>query len=173
MPPPASPIPPLPDAPPEAPSPAAPNSAAPARGGEPLASDRRGGPVAHAFDRRGAVLKIAGVVLAGGLLTRFLTPLTTRRAARLRVPLAAIPRDGALVFAEDRVAIVDRAGVRYALSLTCTHLGCTADLRDAAITCHCHGSVFDLAGAVVRGPADRPLATLPVREDGDALEVLL
>ncbi|PKN56856.1 MAG: cytochrome B6 [Deltaproteobacteria bacterium HGW-Deltaproteobacteria-14] len=124
-------------------------------------------------DRRGALLRLAGVAVAGGLFTRFLTPDRPRAGGQLRVASADVPRDGALVFERQRVAIVDRAGVRYALDLRCTHLGCTADVGADAIRCHCHGSVFDLAGGVVHGPASRALEALPIREDGDVLEVLL
>ncbi len=45
----------------------------------------------------------------------------------------------------------------------CTHLGCgyrwAPDAR--RFKCPCHGSVFDVKGAVVAGPAPRPLDILP------------
>ena len=38
--------------------------------------------------------------------------------------------------------------------------------------CDCHGSEFDLrTGAVLRGPADRPIAVFPVAERDGRLEV--
>ena len=49
------------------------------------------------------------------------------------------------------------------LSDICTHAGCavrfTASLQQ--LTCPCHGSRFDLTGAVSRGPAARPLKVYP------------
>src|SRR5829696_5556760 len=54
-----------------------------------------------------------------------------------------------------------------AYSAICTHLGCTVLPQLSAqgyIVCPCHGSIFDPvnAGAVVHGPANRPLPTLPI-----------
>jgi Rieske Fe-S protein len=47
-----------------------------------------------------------------------------------------------------------------ALSATCSHLGCTVTLPTGAtqFLCPCHGSVFDLVGNVVHGPAEAPLS---------------
>jgi nitrite reductase/ring-hydroxylating ferredoxin subunit len=40
-----------------------------------------------------------------------------------------------------------------ALDGTCTHRGCTVDLKKAALICPCHGSVFQAStGAVILGP---------------------
>lgn len=40
-----------------------------------------------------------------------------------------------------------------ALDGTCTHQGCTVELKKAALVCPCHGSVFKAStGAVVLGP---------------------
>ena len=46
-----------------------------------------------------------------------------------------------------------------ALSAVCTHLGCIVDYRpsEKLFKCNCHGSVFDLTGKNIAGPAPRPL----------------
>jgi Rieske Fe-S protein len=46
-----------------------------------------------------------------------------------------------------------------ALSAICTHDSCSMnfDATHSQITCPCHGSVFDEQGAVVKGPARRPI----------------
>ncbi len=49
-----------------------------------------------------------------------------------------------------------------ALSLRCTHLGCTLDAQDEGFACPCHGSLFDEEGRVLRGPAAQALVRLPV-----------
>jgi Rieske Fe-S protein len=52
-----------------------------------------------------------------------------------------------------------------ALSPVCTHQGCVVDVQGAALVCPCHGSTYDRRGQVVRGPAERPLTSYPVKED--------
>ena len=71
------------------------------------------------------------------------------------------PGDGALVKAGDRTVAAYRAtsGEVKIVSPTCTHLGCTVHWNDAEKTwdCPCHGSRFDVDGAVLNGPATKPL----------------
>ncbi len=84
----------------------------------------------------------------------------------------SVPARGALVYRESRIAVV-RDGNRYvALSLVCTHLGCTVEVTPKTVACPCHGSVFDRSGKVVRGPADRPLERYDVEDRGEFLAVL-
>ena len=47
-----------------------------------------------------------------------------------------------------------------ALSLVCTHLGCTVEQSPEGFACPCHGSRYDDQGAVERGPATAPLRRL-------------
>lgn len=47
-----------------------------------------------------------------------------------------------------------------ALSLVCTHLGCTIEQAPDGFNCPCHGSQYDLQGRVTRGPAAKPLRAL-------------
>ena len=56
-------------------------------------------------------------------------------------------------------------GGLYAMSAVCTHLGCMTRFRPrlGRIECPCHGSVFDLDGKVVKGPAPRGLPHYRVR----------
>jgi cytochrome b6-f complex iron-sulfur subunit len=55
-----------------------------------------------------------------------------------------------------------------ALSLTCTHLGCTVEQKKDEFICPCHGSHFDLDGKLLHGPAAQPLVSLRIEttEDG-------
>ncbi|OZM70407.1 FAD-dependent oxidoreductase [Amycolatopsis antarctica] len=61
----------------------------------------------------------------------------------------------------------DSAGTVHAVSLRCTHLGCLLRFNGAERSwdCSCHGSRFDVDGAVLEGPATRPL---PQRDPGTA-----
>ena len=54
-----------------------------------------------------------------------------------------------------------------ALSLVCPHLGCTVEPQSDGFTCPCHGSRFDLQGALVRGPASKALTVLRVESAAD------
>lgn len=52
-------------------------------------------------------------------------------------------------------------------SATCTHQGCTVVPAGAQLQCPCHGSAFNaLTGAVINGPATRPLAQIAVHVAG-------
>jgi len=59
------------------------------------------------------------------------------------------------------VVVARDAGGLYAMSAVCTHAGCLLDDSSgtvaAGLYCPCHGSTFDAAGAVTRGPARSPL----------------
>jgi cytochrome b6-f complex iron-sulfur subunit len=102
---------------------------------------------------------------------KFLTPKLVAEKGRLRVASKEIPAHGALVYGEARIALLREEGRIYALSLVCTHLGCTVNVTPGNLVCPCHGSVFDRHGLVLQGPADRPLRRLPVVEDGEFVEV--
>jgi len=61
----------------------------------------------------------------------------------------------------------------YALSTTCTHLGCTPNWLEAdkKFKCPCHGSGFKISGINFEGPAPRPLERHAIRrtEDGQVI----
>jgi Rieske Fe-S protein len=52
-----------------------------------------------------------------------------------------------------------------ALSLSCTHLGCTLEPAADGFACPCHGSRFDVDGKVLYGPATKGLASLRVEQN--------
>ena len=61
----------------------------------------------------------------------------------------------------------------FALSVTCTHLGCTPNYLSAEskFKCPCHGSGFRTTGVNFEGPAPRPLERVRIvlAEDGQIL----
>lgn len=74
---------------------------------------------------------------------------------------------GSGVIVDDVVLTQPTAGVFKGLSTVCTHAGCAvSSVADGKITCPCHGSTFDLDGAVLKGPATKPLATVAVTVQG-------
>jgi Rieske Fe-S protein len=69
---------------------------------------------------------------------------------------------GSLELLAGEVVILGRdAGGLYAMSASCTHQGCLVSVVSAttpqSVSCPCHGSRFDVNGAVTQGPAGRPL----------------
>ncbi len=67
---------------------------------------------------------------------------------------------------ESFVVFRDGQGV-YAISTTCTHLGCATARLGQGFQCPCHGSRFDARGAVTSGPAPRALPWLEVGRVAD------
>ena len=123
--------------------------------------------------RRNFITSLALLLGSASLLWRYLTPRSTGTGqALLRVRSSDIPSNGALVFREQRLALFrDNQGV-YALSLICTHLGCTVTVSVGELVCPCHGSRFDRQGMVLNGPADNPLKRLKVVERDGMVEVV-
>ncbi|MCH9730016.1 MAG: Rieske (2Fe-2S) protein [Actinomycetia bacterium] len=62
------------------------------------------------------------------------------------------------------------AGDFKAFSAVCTHTGCLLnEVADGTINCPCHGSKFSLDGAVLNGPAQRPLIAAPITVQGNSI----
>ncbi len=69
--------------------------------------------------------------------------------------------------------LVRDAGGIYAMTAICTHQGCTVNSWNGAVfPCPCHGSQYDLNGAVVQGPAPLPLKHFEVTVDGNGFLVV-
>ena len=72
-----------------------------------------------------------------------------------------------------KVNVSNADGHLYAIDDTCTHLGCSlanGELDGTIVTCACHGSQFDVtSGAVLRGPAERPVRSRGVQVEGQDL----
>ena len=73
---------------------------------------------------------------------------------------------------EEEIALLRLGdGSLRALGTTCTHLGCQVRPGGEFLVCPCHGSTFDRQGAVVRGPAQRPLTSFPVAVSEDRVTI--
>ena len=74
---------------------------------------------------------------------------------------------------ETKVSVAAAGGHLYAFDDACTHMGCSlgeGKLEGITVTCPCHGSQFDVSsGAVIRGPAQRPVRSRSVQIEGDDL----
>ena len=94
----------------------------------------------------------------------------------IRIGKAADVADGQMrVFdvAGTKVNVSNADGHLYAFDDTCTHVGCSlanGELEGTTVTCACHGSQFDVTtGAVLRGPAQRPVRSRAIQVEGDEL----
>ena len=124
--------------------------------------------------RRKFITTLTLLLASGGLLVRYLTPVTSGKRRVLASAVAAdVPPGGALVFRAERLVLMkdDGAGF-YALSLICTHLGCTVTVTEVALSCPCHGSRFDRQGKVLSGPANRSLTRMQVEVRGEMVEII-
>jgi len=74
-----------------------------------------------------------------------------------------------------KVDVANVEGQLYAFDDTCTHRGCSlasGKLDGTIVTCPCHRSQFDVtSGAVLRGPATRPVRSRAVQIAGEDLLV--
>jgi quinol---cytochrome c reductase iron-sulfur subunit, bacillus type len=73
---------------------------------------------------------------------------------------------------KDSAWIINTAEGRLtAFAPLCTHLGCAYqwEPKQHQFLCPCHGSVFSKTGAVVAGPAPRPLDQYQVKREGQRI----
>src|SRR3990170_4791721 len=74
-----------------------------------------------------------------------------------------------------KVNVANASGHLNAFDDTCTHTGCSlgnGELAGTTVTCACHGSQFDVtSGAVLGGPAERPVRARVVQALGEDLLV--
>jgi Rieske Fe-S protein len=51
------------------------------------------------------------------------------------------------------------------------HRGCQVEAADGHLVCPCHGSEYDNAGAILKGPTELPLIRFPVEVDAENIYV--
>lgn len=108
----------------------------------------------------------AGAVGSAGLTVAKVADLARTGSRAFTVPFTA----PAPLPAGDPAVIVRLADGSYvAFDAVCTHAGCTVqwDSADRVLLCPCHGAAFDPANgaAVLQGPTDQPLASIPIVVD--------
>jgi cytochrome b6-f complex iron-sulfur subunit len=122
--------------------------------------------------RRKFITSLTLMLASGGLLVRYLIPRNSgNRRVLVSAAAADVPVNGALLFRNERLALLRDDNGFYALSLICTHLGCTVTVTDDSLSCPCHGSRFDRQGKVEKGPANEPLRRLELVEHNGLIKV--
>jgi cytochrome b6-f complex iron-sulfur subunit len=132
-----------------------------------------------AFSRRGfftlmGLVALGAASLAATVLSlRFVIPNVTYDEPLLFK--AGAPEDypvgSTTIFSDKRIALNRDPDGFYAVSLICTHLGCTPRWfqNDAMFRCPCHGSRYLRNGVRFYGPAPRPMDTVAVDLAADGL----
>lgn len=125
--------------------------------------------------RRNFLKKLGGFFIFAAAMTaffRYLSPQKDTGGILLREHVSKIPEGGALIFADKQLALLKLDNAVTAVSLTCTHLGCTVALDGDRFACPCHGSVFALSGKVIKGPAVKNLNFYETQVKNDTVIVL-
>jgi len=83
------------------------------------------------------------------------------------------PPDSVTLDPQTAIYVVHGPEGYYALSATCTHLGCLTAFKSelGIIACPCHGSKFNRDGVKIAGPAPKPLPWLRMwlNDDGELM----
>jgi cytochrome b6-f complex iron-sulfur subunit len=89
-------------------------------------------------------------------------------------PADAFPRNTVTAFMGGRFYLSRQAdGGFIALSLRCTHLGCSVNWEPdkSRFICPCHSSAFNMKGEVLNPPAARALSYYPVYVENSTVKV--
>jgi cytochrome b6-f complex iron-sulfur subunit len=175
--------------PPPPPAAAATAPAAPAKPAMPAKPAAPAKPGAKQVDRRSILMRVitspyyiawTAFNLAMAAMTlgtiRFMVPnVLSEPPSKVKVGEPRNFEEGKVVesFKDRGMWIVRYEGKIYALSTTCTHLGCTPNWLEAdkKFKCPCHGSGFYITGINFEGPAPRPLErwAIGVGDDGQII----
>ena len=118
-------------------------------------------------------LGLAGALGLGGLVRYFSLSPDPGSPTSFELGKRSDFQPGSVMFRMDIPAVItNRDGTFEALSLSCTHLGCTLEVDEAGYSCPCHGSQYDNGGKVLVGPAEEDLPQLSVEIDESGTIIL-
>jgi Rieske Fe-S protein len=123
--------------------------------------------------------KIGGVLLFGAAAYtgyEALRPLgSSARGAKLTLgPTSSYPPNSSTAVPAGRMYVTNVNDYIFALSQKCPHLGCHVPYCESSgrFECPCHGSIYDLGGEWITGPAPRGMDQFPVSSpDGKTVVV--
>jgi Rieske Fe-S protein len=83
---------------------------------------------------------------------------------------SALAHTGGSVINGDTIVVKTSTGYE-ALSLICTHAGCTVNYTGSGFYCPCHGGTYNNSGAVTGGPPPAALTKYTVSKTGNILSI--
>ena len=108
-------------------------------------------------------MAVAPLMPLSAMAWRYLAmPFKIKLERKVAVGLLAELPQGTRVMRQHGIALLRQGEALRAVSLTCTHLGCTVNRTGDGFVCPCHGSRFGAEGAVQGGPASRDLERFAV-----------
>lgn len=107
------------------------------------------------------------------MLYKFFLPSRNNNSSFFYVKIDDIPGEGALIIPEKKLAVLRKKGEFEVYSTICTHLGCNVSFSKEGFACPCHGSRFDIAGNVIKGPAIKPLNKVKFKITSDKLKIFV
>jgi nitrite reductase/ring-hydroxylating ferredoxin subunit len=86
---------------------------------------------------------------------------------------SSFPAGSSTYVSAGRMYITNADSYLFALSQKCPHLGCRVPFCDSSgrFECPCHGSIYDLAGEYIAGPAPRGMDRYDIQLVGDHVVV--
>lgn len=118
-------------------------------------------------------LTTSGLLGLGGLF-RFLSAVT-EPAPKTEFdlgPASNYPLGSRMVVSDVPALLIHTESGFSALSLVCTHLGCTVEAKDDGFACPCHGSLYAKDGSLLYGPAAQHLPILRIEITADEKLIL-
>jgi cytochrome b6-f complex iron-sulfur subunit len=76
-------------------------------------------------------------------------------------------------YIDGRFYVASAGGSLVALYQKCPHLGCRVPFCDSSgrFECPCHGSIYNIRGEYIQGPAPRGMDRFPIKVDGESVLV--
>ena len=120
----------------------------------------------------GALLGVAAVRTSWVLLTP-LRSLASSGKIKLKDPENYKPGTAEYITAGRLWVVNPGDGNLLALSQTCPHLGCRVPFCESSgrFECPCHGSVYNIGGEYIKGPAPRGMDRYPIVQESAGLIV--
>lgn len=114
------------------------------------------------------LLTASGAIAAAGVL-RFLDfEVEPPRKSEFDLgPASNYPVSSRTVLPDVPALLIHEATGFVAISLVCTHLGCTVESQPDGFVCPCHGSRYDPQGSLLVGPAAKSLQRLRLETSAD------